>query len=67
MKKQKEIGLVFVVDMLTNSIENVVTGDSFPTDITLISSADLKTVTKKTVGLSTGKTNSSNPKEMFTN
>jgi hypothetical protein len=36
-----------VVDKLTNSIENVVTGDSFPTDITLISNADLKTITKK--------------------
>lgn len=47
MKKQKQIGLDFVVDKLTNSIENVVTGDSFATDITLISSADLKTVTKK--------------------
>jgi hypothetical protein len=47
VKKQKQIGLDFVVDKLTNSIENVVTGDSFPTDITLISNADLKTVTKK--------------------
>ena len=47
MKKQKQTGLNFEVDKLTNSIENVVTGDSFPTDITLISSADLKTVTKK--------------------
>ena len=36
-----------MVDKLTNSIENVVTGDSFPTDITLISAADLKTITKK--------------------
>ena len=36
-----------MVDKLTNSIENVVTGDSFPTDITLISSADLKTLIKK--------------------
>ena len=48
MKKSKQTGLDFVVDKLTNSIENVVTGDSFPTDITLISSANLKTVTKKT-------------------
>ena len=32
---------------MTNSIENVVTGDSFSTDITLISSADLKSTTKK--------------------
>ena len=47
MKKRKEIELDFEIDKLTNSIENVVTGDSFPTDITLISSADLKTVTKK--------------------
>lgn len=47
MKKFKQIGLDFVVDKLTNSIENVVTGDSFPTDITLISAADLKTITKK--------------------
>ena len=46
-KKQKQIGLDFVVDKLTNSIENVVTGDNFPTDITLILNADLKTVTKK--------------------
>ena len=44
---QKKIGLDFVIDKLTNSIENVVTSDSFPTDITIISSADLKTVTKK--------------------
>ena len=47
MKKKKEIGLDFVVDKLTNSIENIFTGDSFPTDITLISSEDLKSTTKK--------------------
>lgn len=47
MKKIEKIGLDFEVDKLTNSIENVVTGDSFPTDITLITAADLKTVTKK--------------------
>lgn len=48
MKKRKQTGLDFEVDKLTNSIENVFTGDSFPTDITLISNADLKSVTKKT-------------------
>ncbi|MEI7421576.1 MAG: hypothetical protein WCK18_05755 [Prolixibacteraceae bacterium] len=47
MKKCEQIGLDFEVDKLTNSIENVVTGDSFATDITIISIADLKTVTKK--------------------
>ena len=47
MKKQKSKGLDFVIDKLTNSIENVVTGDRFPTDITLISASDLGSVTKK--------------------
>lgn len=47
MKKRNDIGLDFEVDKLTNSIVNVITGDSFPTDITLITNSDLKTVTKK--------------------
>lgn len=47
MKKQKKIGLDFEVDKLTNSIENVVTGDSFQTEVSLISKVDLKKVTKK--------------------
>lgn len=46
MKKQKEIGLDFVVDKLTNSIENVVTGDSFATDISLLTNNDLKVISK---------------------
>ncbi len=47
MKKQKNIELDFEIDRLTNSIQNVITGDSFPTDITLITIDDLKFVTKK--------------------
>jgi hypothetical protein len=47
VKKRKQTGLDFEVDKLTNSIENVITKDSFPTDITLITTTDLKTVTKK--------------------
>lgn len=35
------------IDKITNSIENATTGDSFPTDVLLINSIDLKTVTKK--------------------
>jgi hypothetical protein len=46
MKKTKRIGLDFIIDKLTNSIENVVTGDSFATDISLLSKTDLKTVSK---------------------
>ena len=66
MKKNRKIGLDFQVDKLTNSIENVITGDSFPTDITIITAADLKNVTKKTAGSLTGKLSSNNLQEMFT-
>ena len=48
MKKPEPIGLDFEVDKLTNSIENVISGDSFATDITIISISDLKNVNKKT-------------------
>ncbi len=47
MKKRTAQGLDFVIDKLTNSIENRVTGDSFPTNIIHLTKDDLKTVTKK--------------------
>lgn len=47
MKKRKEPGLDLEIDKLTNSIENIVTGDSFLTDISIVTIADLKHVTKK--------------------
>lgn len=47
MTNKKNIGLNFVVDKLTNSIENIVTGDSFPTEISVITRDDLKLTTKK--------------------
>jgi hypothetical protein len=47
VKKQQNKGLDFIIDKLTNSVQNVVTGDSFATDISLVTSADLKTVIKK--------------------
>ena len=46
MKRQKSIGLDFIIDKLTNSIENIVTGDSFATEISLLLKNDLKTVSK---------------------
>jgi hypothetical protein len=46
MKELEEVGLDFIIDKLTNSIENVVTGDRFPTDISLLKSSDLKNTTK---------------------
>ena len=47
MKKRIEIGLDFEVDKLTNSIENVVTGDSFATDVSIVTLSDLKNITKR--------------------
>ncbi len=47
MKGREQIGLDFEVDKLTNSIENVITGDRFQTDISLVSNIELKRITKK--------------------
>jgi len=47
MRKQANEGLDFVVDKLTNSIENTITGDSFQTGVIVVTSPDLKTTTKK--------------------
>ena len=47
MKKREKIGLDVEIDELTNSIKNVISGDSFSTDISRITKADLKIITKK--------------------
>lgn len=47
MKEKKINYLDFIVDKLTRSIENRVTGDSFSTEITHLTTADLKQVSKK--------------------
>lgn len=47
MKDKETTELDFQIDKLTNSIENVTTGDSFQTVVSLVSTKDLKSVTKK--------------------
>jgi len=47
MIKQNSIGLDFEVDKLTNSIENVITGDSFATEVSIVTLSDLTSITKK--------------------
>jgi hypothetical protein len=47
MKKLTNTGIDIEIDELTNSIKNVISGDSFSTDITRITSVDLKSITKK--------------------
>ena len=39
--------LYFVIDKLTNSIQNTISGDSFATEVSRLNKADLKPVTKK--------------------
>lgn len=46
MKNGNE-GLDFIVDKLTNSIENVITGDSFATEISVFTSKDFQNVSKE--------------------
>lgn len=47
MKKQKKIPLDFIIDRLTNSIQNTISGDSFQTEISQLTIADVKQITKK--------------------
>jgi hypothetical protein len=47
VKKRAKIGLDVEIDELTNSIKNVISGDSFSTDISRITKVDLKNITKK--------------------
>ena len=46
MNKNKDIGLDFEIDKLTNSIENVITGDSFSTEVSIFLKEELKYLTK---------------------
>lgn len=47
MGKQIDDGLDFLIDKLTNSIENVITGDRFQTEISVVSLKELKLISKK--------------------
>ena len=47
MKKREKTGFALEIDELTNSIKNIISGDSFSTDISRITRSDLKKITKK--------------------
>ncbi len=47
MKSAKPIQLDFVIDKLTNSIQNTISGDSFTTEVSRLTKGDIKQVTKK--------------------
>ena len=46
MENKVNSGLNFIIDKLTNSIENVITGDSFATEISVLTRNDLKSISK---------------------
>lgn len=54
MRKKTKYQLYIEVDRLTNSILNCISGDSFPTDIHVLSKADLKNINKKNRWLFSG-------------
>ena len=47
VKTRKPTGLDFVVDRLTNSIQNAISGDGFTTEVIRLRKEDLKQLTKK--------------------
>jgi hypothetical protein len=46
VKKREKTALDFEIDKLTNSIQNTISGDSFPTEVSRFTKTDLKQVTK---------------------
>jgi hypothetical protein len=46
VKRRKEIGLDFEIDKLTNSIENLATGEVFDTEIVKLGESDIKQIKK---------------------
>jgi len=47
VRKSDKIGIDIEIDELTNSIKNVISGDSFSTDISRITKTDLKKISRK--------------------
>lgn len=47
MATKGQIEQNFIIDELTNSIRNTISGDSFQTEVSILTKNDLKTITKK--------------------
>ena len=47
MSNKENIELSFIIDKLTDSILNTISGDSFQTEVSRFTSFDLKSITKK--------------------
>ena len=47
MDEFSKLELDFIIDKLTNSIENIQTGDSFPTEVSLLNVSEIQSINKK--------------------
>ena len=47
MRKKRKTALDFIIDRLTNSIQNTISGDSFQTEVSLLTITDVKQITRK--------------------
>jgi hypothetical protein len=47
VKKQRKVALDFIIDGLTNSIQNTISGDNFQTEISRLTITDIKQIAKK--------------------
>lgn len=61
MNKKEQIELDFIIDKLTNSIENVKSGDSFSTEVSLLNVDELKKISKSNGWLFNWKNEFKNP------
>ena len=67
MKTPNKKHLDFIIDKLTNSIENVLSGDSFTTEVSLVAASGLRQFLKKMGGFLIGSMNLSNLREKYIN
>lgn len=67
MKRREKLELDFEIDILTNSIRNLISGDSFATEVTRLTKADLKQITEKNGWAFNWKSELDNNVKKFTN
>ena len=63
MGNKSNKGLEFVIDKITNSIENAVTGDSFQTEVSILRKSDLKLLSDKKLWVFDWKAELKDPKK----
>lgn len=63
MGNKSNKGLEFVIDKITNSIENAVTGDSFHTEVSILTKSDIRLLSNKKLWVFDWNSEIKNPKK----